>query len=183
MRLFRKIVTWAFIVWNLMAALFVAGYAFEDPGGWKGAGLVAVWVVPTAILTWWFLRLGERVATPAFLLTGTVCLVNLSVAIWPRQVGEWMDQNGPATAIVTLCAIFILATVALNYPGIAGWNLLLLGTIPEFSVLIARSMEGRVPGGSATDYICLPAIIVSLVLVSAEILEQHEAPTRRRMVT
>lgn len=32
--------------------LFAAGYAFEDPGGWQGAAIVACMVVPLAVLTW-----------------------------------------------------------------------------------------------------------------------------------
>lgn len=44
------------LVFGLFAWFFIAGEAMSGPGGWRGAGLVALWTVPLAglaVLAWY----------------------------------------------------------------------------------------------------------------------------------
>jgi hypothetical protein len=53
-------------LFTFVVTMFVAGEAFDDPGGWEAVGLVAGWVLPIvglALLAWYRPEAGTIVLT------------------------------------------------------------------------------------------------------------------------
>jgi hypothetical protein len=60
---------------TFVGAVWIAGEAFADPGGWRAAGLVAMWLVPLAVLlaiSWY--RVAWATVLLSVLTLGVVCL-------------------------------------------------------------------------------------------------------------
>lgn len=165
MSMIRKLVTGLFFIYTLMAGLFVAGYAMEDPGGWKGFAMCASWMLPTAVVAWLLFRSKSIPAWVTLLLSLSVILVNISTAIWPSSIGMWLDQVGPVTAVFTLAVVTVFALLAFRDPMLAGSHLVAISLVSLAAVFAARTSHGF-PGGSATEFVALPALIVGGFLVA-----------------
>ena len=92
-------------VFSLLAGLFIAGEAFEEPGGIGAISLVLAWLIPLVGVAGvaWF---RPRLATPIMIaLSGVVVLASLWFAVDPDAWRVIEDQYGPVRAV----AVFVLS--------------------------------------------------------------------------
>lgn len=151
----------------LIAAIFIAGDTFSDPGGWKAAGLVAAWAVPLAVLAAlaWY-RPGW--AVPAFaVLTAAVIGVSSWLALSPRG-------KGPTDAILTFALAAAIAVLGLKRTGVAGVLLLIVGIVP---FAVSSLVSGHGGFGSLAAVSVAPIVTGALYLLSASIQGSRPAPS------
>jgi hypothetical protein len=92
-------------VFSLLAGLFIAGEAFEEPGGIGAISLVLAWLIPLVGLAGlaWF---RPRLAAPIMIaFSGAVVLASLWFAVDPDAWRVIEDQYGPVRAV----AVFVLS--------------------------------------------------------------------------
>jgi hypothetical protein len=127
-------------LFGLVGTLFVAGYAFDDPGGTTAVVMTAAWVVPMAALSVYALL---RPDSAAPVLTVVTALVLVSVVadallgIVPR------DDWGPVGAITVFSLGVVLAFLGLHRPSLAG----LLMTVAALTQLVGTALGFMVRGG------------------------------------
>ncbi len=147
--------------------LFLAGDTIADPGGWQTAALIALWLVPLAVLAvlaWW--QPGWATAVLAILLAGAVAL-----AVWyAADPAAWIgyeNQHGPVRAVVS----FVLLLPA----GLLGWRrpltgavlLLVLGLAPAGIVAVSAHLAASFAAISG------PAAIGGLLYLFAALTARH----------
>ena len=149
-----------------IAAIFIIGETFTDPGGWKAAGLVAAWAVPLVVLAAlaWF-RPGWAVPGCA-VLTGALIGIGIWFVVSPRG-------KGPTEAILTFALAAVTAVLGLKRTGVAGALLLIVGIAP-----FAIYSLGRGHGPSSLLAVSVAPIISGvLYLFSATIKGGRPAPS------
>jgi hypothetical protein len=154
---------------TLVAAVFIVGETFTDPGGWKAAGLVASWAVPLAVLAAlaWY-RPGW--AIPVFaVLTAAVIGVSIWLAVSPRG-------KGPTDAILTFALAAAIAVLGLKRTGVAGVLLLIVGIVPFAASTLVSGHSGF---GSLAAVSFVPIVAGILYLLSASIKGGRPAPSAR----
>ena len=151
---------------------FIIGDTFTDPGGWKAAGLVAVWAVPLAGLTAlsWF-RPGWAIYVFA-VLTAAVIGVSIWFALDPQAWRSFEDQHGPIRAVITFILAAAMALLGLKRTAVAGILLLAVGLIP-----VAVSSLGSFLGFASLSIVsAAPVVTGILYLVSAQLAGRRSAP-------
>jgi len=151
---------------------FLIGDAFVDPGGWKAAGLVAVWAVPLAglaALSW--LRPGWAIYVFA-VLTAAVIGVSIWFALNPEGWRSFEDRHGPIRAVITFVLVTAVALLGLKRTAAAGVLLLAVGIIP-----VAVSSLGSFLGFASLSIVsAAPVITGVLYLVSAHLAGRPAPP-------
>jgi hypothetical protein len=109
------------------AAVFTAGYALTDPGGWVGGLAVAAWLLPLAVLTILAALRPADAGTALAIATGTVVLVDLIAVVVGAGWASVEDRLGPVRAVATFTVAGPLAVLGLRRPAAAGRQLLVLG--------------------------------------------------------
>ena len=164
----RRVGFWFTTVCIVLFGLFLTGETLSDPGGWKGIGLVAMWLVPLAALcvaTW----LNPNRAS-WFLDPLVVAVVGLSVwfAADPQAWRAFENQNGPVRVVVILVLCAPLAIWGLRRTMQASVALLVIGLVP---IVIAGATE---PGGlSSLAVVSYPPLITGLLYLVAAYEERR----------
>ncbi len=153
-----------------LTGLFIAGETIADPGGWLAAAMIALWLVPLAVLSLlaWY-QPGWAVTALAILLAGAV-----AVAIWfavdPAGWHGFENAHGPVRAVIS----FILALPA----ALAGWRrplagavlLLVLGLAP-----LAISAAGSAAGSVSLLAVSVPPLIGGAAYLLAALAARRSA--------
>lgn len=146
-----------------LGALFAAGDAWEDPGGWVGVAVSLLWLVPMVALAWlaWFRPdAGVRLLLP---LAGLVALAWVAYGVWTEQLRELMDRRGPVIVVATLGVAFALGALGRHRPTVAGTVLLGLAAVNAAAIAVPFARDG---GGTLGDLLSTSggALIVPLLL-------------------
>ncbi|MGH3364079.1 MAG: hypothetical protein ACRDOW_05060 [Nocardioidaceae bacterium] len=172
-------------LFGLLGGLFVAGYAFEDPGGRAALGMTALWVVPVVALCVFALRRPTAAGTVLVGVTATVAaftLLDSFVGVIPR------DDLGPVAAIVVFALGVVLAFLGLHRAALAGLlmvaiSLAQLGATTML-VIVGAGGTGEGPGTGAMLTTSSGVVVVPLLVVGALFLVAgamaHESPLPRR---
>lgn len=126
----RRVTIGGLAVLVVMAAVFTAGEALNDPGGWPGVGLIAMWGVPLvalAALSWRKPELASRIA--GGVVIGVVALDSWA-AFGPSRSASFERGIGPVRAIITFALAGVLAVLAAKRPARAGGMLAVIGAVP-----------------------------------------------------
>jgi hypothetical protein len=122
---------WVAFVWaalfTALAGLFTAGYALDDPGGWRGVGLVAAWLVPLALLTGAAVRWPRKVIGPLTVAVGAAVLAEAAALVSHRGWADFENRVGPVRAVVVFTLAAPLAVLGLRRIVGAAWLLSGLG--------------------------------------------------------
>ena len=149
-------------------SLFAAGYAFEDPGGLAAAGLVALWVVPLAVLV------AVALLRPAAAWWILLALVGVAVAVaaWqvvdPWSLRDWEFEHGPVVPIASYVPLIPLALIGRARPLSAGLMLLVVGVAP----ILAELRVAPFNMGS-TQAVAVPMALTGVLLLGAALLDPH----------
>lgn len=126
----RRLTIGGLALFVVMAAVFTAAEALDDPGGWSGIGLIALWAVPLvalAVLSW-------RRPDPTSLIVGGVVVGVAGMDSWaafaPHQWSSFEHGLGPVRAIVTFAVAGVLTVLAIKRTARAGLMLVAVGAIP-----------------------------------------------------
>lgn len=163
------------IVWiyAVIFAIFIAGEAFTDPGGWQAAALTAAWLVPMVVLALlaWFRPSWADVA----LTVGTALLVLIQLsALGMPQVWIDLENNlGPVRGVFGVVLMLPLALLGRSRPVRAGTLLLVVGLVPM--LVLAVMVGGHLApllGGSAA-FVSVPAVVAGGLLLLGHWLDVH----------
>jgi hypothetical protein len=148
-------------VFTVLAGVFIAGYALQDPGGNTGLLITAAWVLPMLILAVaaWF---WPAPTAPLLLaLTASFIAACVWLAFDPAALREFISENGPVIAVSVVALSFPAAVLGLKRAALAGWMLVALGALPLLITVIGRS--GPVASLAAASVVPLIAGIAYLV--------------------
>jgi hypothetical protein len=148
-------------VFTLLASVFIAGYALQDPGGNTGLLITAAWLLPMLILAVaaWF---WPAPTAPLLLaLTASFIAACVWLAFDPAALREFISENGPVIAVSVVALSFPAAVLGLKRAALAGWMLVALGALPLLITVIGRS--GPVTSLAAASVVPLIAGIAYLV--------------------
>lgn len=154
--------TMVFVVFSFM---FTGGYVMGDPGGWAAAGIIALMVVPAALITVLAARRPEQAIAVVYIGLGLLLAVTVV-----DSVSRLVDA--PVIPMTAVVLAFPVAFLGLHRPRTAGWLLLAIGAVPilgEVLVGIVRGGEGGFflnPGGSSAAA-AIPLIIFALLFLVA----------------
>ena len=150
---------------------FIVAETINDPGGWKGAGLVASWLVPLVILAlmaWLRPNLAGWILIP---LVAIVVGLSIWFAIDPVGWRSFENRNGPVRVVLTFALSAPLALWGLRQTMQAALSLLILGVLPA----VIAAFAGR--GGMASLAVASFAPIVTGVLyLSAAYQDRRQPP-------
>ena len=150
--------------------LFLIGETLSDPGGWKGAGIVALWVFPLAALCLfaWFRR-DVAGSVFAFLIAAVI-----GMSVWfALDTSGWRsfeDHNGPVRAVIVFVLAAALALWGLRRTMWAGVMLVVLGVVPA-----AISSLGQ-DGFSSLAVASSAPMITGLLYVVSGVLDERQPP-------
>jgi MFS family permease len=167
---------------GLFMGMFIIGETLTDPGGWRGIGLVALWLVPLVVVAA-FAWLRPRWAQ---WLLGTLTAVVVGLLVWsavaPQTWRDFENNNGPILAIAVFALAIPLTVLGWHRPLPAGSMLLLLGlTAPVALVLVAATgglngEEAIVPPQAALTVLMVPIIVIGTLLVLAGLVDGGDKP-------
>jgi hypothetical protein len=163
-------------VFTVLAGVFTASYAMQDPGGSAGLLLTLAWVVPMLILAVaaWF---WPAVTSPLLLaLSSAFIAACVWLAFDPTALRSFLSDNGPVIAVSVITLAFPAAVLGLKRTALAGWLLVGLGVLPLLITLIARSG----PLASLTAASVVPLISGISYLVAAKMIGAGSASEDHR---
>jgi hypothetical protein len=170
-RLFRQLGLILMTVFAVLAAAFIGGETFDDPGGWPAVGLVAAWALPLAglaLLAWYRPTVGIRVlasltAVQVVLLAGSL----IAADAWRA----FEDDVGPVRTLVSFVIAVPLGLLGWHRPVPAGALLVLLGAAPY----ALAAPTGQWPLAFASlSAVSTPSFVVGvLYLLSARFAARH----------
>jgi hypothetical protein len=162
-------------VFTVLAGVFIAGYALQDPGGNTGLLITATWVVPMLILavSAWF---WPAPTAPLLLaLTASFIAACVWLAFDPAALREFISENGPVIAVSVVALSFPAAVLGLKRTALAGWMLVALGALPLLITVIGRSGPvASLAAASVVPLIAGIAYLVSVRMASGSTTPGHE---------
>jgi hypothetical protein len=165
-RVLRRSAFGLMAVFAVLFGAFVVGETMSDPGGWVGAGLVALWLVPlgvAAVVAW-------RWPAIATLVLAGVVAAALAMSVWyalePDEWNAFEDRTGPVRTIAVFAASACVAVLGLKRPAAAGWMLVVLGAAP-----IAISTLGSGLGLPALAIASSPTFASGVLYIIASVLD------------
>ncbi len=168
------------VLFGVLGGLFVAGYAFEDPGGWNAVLMTAGWVLPMLALVVYALVRKEAagpvfVAVTAFVGVGTV--LDSLVTLVPR------DDWGPVLSVSVLALGVALAFLGLFHARLAGLLMTGLALVQLLATALAHVVHGELftdggPGlvallGGSSGVVVLPLLVTGALFLMADSLSHQ----------
>lgn len=168
-------------VFGLLGTLFVAGYAFEDPGGVTAVWMTAAWVLPMVALAGLALlrpETGGPVLTFATVLVLGFTVIDSVVGIVPR------DDVGPVAAITVFALAVALAALGLHRAKLAGVLMVAtaLGQLGATALGVLVHETGDGPGlgallGTSSGVVVVPVLVAGAAFWVAGVLaDEHVRP-------
>lgn len=159
-------------VYTFAGAVWIAGEAFIDPGGWRAVTLVAAWLVPLAVLLTiaWY-----RVAWASVLLNAlTVGVVGVSIwyAVDPEAWQAFENDKGPVRAITSFVLTASIGLFGWRKPLLAGVLLVVLGVVP-----VALSAAGDFSRLGSLAAASLPPALAGILYLLAETVARRVTAT------
>ena len=168
---------------GLFMGMFIIGETLTDPGGWRGIGLVSLWLVPLVVVAA-FAWLRPRWAQ---WLLGILTAVVVGLLVWsavaPQTWRDFENNNGPILAIAVFALAIPLTVLGWHRPLPAGSMLLLLGlTAPVALVIVSvtgglNGEEAIVPPQAALTLLMVPIIVIGTLLVLAGLVDGGDKPS------
>ena len=159
-----------------LAALFVAGSALSDPGGWAAVGMTAAWLVPLValvVLAFW----RPRQAVPVLVVAA---LLPLAFGAWslvdPTAARDWENRVGPVGLVVLLVVSAGLVTLGLSRPVLAGAVLLVVTVVPPLLAALAPGTGRGEPLSLAL--LTLPLVVAAVLYLVAGTRARGRHPHR-----
>jgi hypothetical protein len=167
---------------GLFFGLFIIGETMSDPGGWRGLGLVALWLVPLlAVVAMAWLR-PEWAKWLLAVLTAAVTGLLLWSVLAPQPWSDFENRNGPILAVAVFALAIPLTALGWRQPMPAGSMLLVLGLTPVASLLLLAATGGvhrdgvGIPPQAGLVVLTVPLVVVGALLVIAGLSDGGAKP-------
>jgi hypothetical protein len=157
-------------------SVFVAGETLGDPGGWLGAGFVALWAVPMAAAMAVALRRPDAATWILGTLTGAVVALGAWFAFAPDSWRSFEDGHGPVRAIVLFAMVLPLTMLGRRRPMAAG-VMMVVATVAPLVLATMATVGGE--GVMVLTAIGSPVTIVGALFVLAALMGSDSV--RRRV--
>lgn len=173
LRIVGVVLTSVFAVFGI---LFAGGYAFEDPGGWRGVAIFASMAVPLAVLTWAARKHPD--AALRWVLAGVVLVFAYAMA---ELFVDLVDA--PMLPMAALVLSVPAAVLGLRNARRGGELLLLIAAGPVLSVLanvFGRRGEGPPLGaalGGSTGVVVIPLLVFAGIFLLASVIDPQRSST------
>lgn len=160
------------VLFGLLGGLFIAGYAFEDPGGWDAVVMTAGWVLPMLALVAYAL-VRKEAAGPVFIVVtafvGLSAVLDSLLSVVPR------DDWGPVLAISVFSLGVALAFLGLYRTSLAGLLMVVLAVVQMAGMVLGQLVRGGFadgPGlgamlGGSSGVVVLPLLVVGVLFLFA----------------
>lgn len=164
------------VLFGLVGTLFVAGYAFEDLGGWLAAGLTAMWALPMVGFSIFALLRpapASQVLVGLTVIVALFTLVDSAFGVIPR------DDWGPVAAVAVLALGVALAFLGIHRAALAGLLLVTLALAQLAATAIGIAVGGgEGPGlrgmlGTSSGVVVVPMLVIGVLFLLAGQLD-HE---------
>ena len=161
----RRVAAYGTMLFAVLGLVFAGGYAVDDPGGWAAAGIIALVVVPTAILTAVAARRPDQALVLAYLGSGLLLVFTVVDAL-SRLV------DAPVIPMTALVLAFPVAFLGLHRPRTAGGLLLAIGATPILGELLAGIVHRAEGGftlhlGGSSGAAAIPLLLFALLFLVA----------------
>lgn len=168
------------VLFGLLGGLFVAGYAFEDPGGWTAVLMTAGWVLPMlALIVYALVR--KQAAGPVFVavavLVGLGSVVDSLFTVVPR------DDWGPVLAVTVFSLGVALAFLGLYRTRLAGVLMVALALVQLVATALVHLVHGDLfsgggPGpmallGGSSGVVVLPLLVIGALFLMSDSLTRE----------
>lgn len=175
----RKVAFYVLNGFAVLATLFISGYAFEDPGGWQGVGLMAGIVVPMVVLGLLAWRFPDGMHAPLLAISLISVVISWSQAYWQDSWREFLNRTGPVLATSTFALVFALSVYARYHDEFFGGVLMVIVAIsPILAMFVVLGAHVGLLGGS-TSAMLLPGVVIGFVYAVEGYLNRSN-PTSRR---
>ena len=161
----RRVAAFGTMVFVVFGFMFAGGYAIDDPGGWAAAGIIALMVVPAALITILAARRPEQAIVLVYIGLGLLLAFTIVDAV-SRLV------DAPVIPMTALVLAFPVAFLGLHRPRTAGRLLLAIGAIPILGEVLVGIVRGGDGGfflhlGGSSGAAAIPLIIFALLFFVA----------------
>lgn len=168
------------VLFGLLGGLFVAGYAFEDPGGWTAILMTAGWALPMlALIVYALVR--KQAAGPVFVavtaLVGLGSVVDSLFTVVPR------DDWGPVPAVTVFSLGVALAFLGLYLTRLAGVLMVALALVQLLATALVHLVHGDLlsgegPGimallGGSSGVVVLPLLVIGALFLMSDSLTRE----------
>ena len=168
-RLLRRLGFAFTCVYGTFGALFIAGEAFDDPGGAAAIGLVAGWSLPLVALLVVAVRRPGGASRLFAALTVALCTLEVSAAAAASTWRSFEDDVGPVRAVAVFVLAVSVGVLGRRRTGFAGALLLTLGAFPVLLALL--SAHGHT--GAPLTAVSLPAALIGALYLAAVLAPHH----------
>ncbi len=163
------------LVFAAMSAVFMAGAALDNPGGWAAIGMIAAWTVPLgalALFGWLRPRLALRV-----LLVAAITLIALDALtlVGVHSVQIFQRSYGPARDIAGVVLMAALGVVGYKIPGRAARLAVVTFALPLAITAIAE------PAGAVVSMLLFsspPLVAAAYHLAAEHMIAPREAESQ-----
>lgn len=155
---------------GLLVGLFLAGEALTEPGGLRGALLVACWMVPLAVLTVVAWRAPPSAPVVLGICAGAAAMLTLSEPLLAEQWRAWENSVGPVLGVVSFILLVPLGVMGVRRPALAGALLLglaALGLMVESIGMLGSGAPLAAAAGGSSAALALPLAVVGILLLVA----------------
>lgn len=167
-------------LFGLLGGLFVAGSAFEDPGGWEAVLMTAGWVLPMlALVTYALVR--KEAAGPVFV--GVTTFVGLGTVLDSLLTVAPRDDWGPVLAVTVFSLGVALAFLGLYRARLAGVLLVALALVQLVATALGHLVHGSLfsgegPGlmallGGSSGVVVLPLLLIGVLFLMSDSLTRE----------
>jgi hypothetical protein len=160
-KVLRALGIWGYIAFGVFALLFVLGETLDDPGTSNGVALIAMWMVPLAVLMVLVQLRVSYLRTVMLALSGLALVASVVIAVLPRGWLDFKFTNGPVIGIATLALTFAMAWWAHYEQRLAGMLIVLVSGVPLVAEMIA---QGFVHWGGSTVALQFPGVLAGAMI-------------------
>ena len=145
--------------------LILVGYTIADVGGWDAVGLIALVVVPLALLC--LLAYARPSVAVPVLAVGALAPIAFGVMylLDYDRWSAWEDQHGPLSLVLLMAVAAPLAVLGLSRPAAAGSLMLAAALVPVLLETIGAGSDWARP--LSIGLVIVPGVVSAVLFLLA----------------
>lgn len=161
LKIVKNIGIWAYIIFCVLAMLFVFGESTDSAGDSNPYLILAVGVLSGAALLFLVLKNVSFLRPMFFLLSLIAIFVSLGTTLFSDWWGDFRNTNGPVLGVAILILSFVMAFWARKEARTAGILIVLITLAPLIAEVI---LVGEIHLGGSTGALSVPGIIAGTLM-------------------
>jgi len=161
-RLLKNIGIWGYLIFGVVALLFIFGESLETPGELSAYLVIALTLLPLALMFVLIVKEVSYLKVMFIVLSIILVLLNLTTLFTTDWWNDSLNTNGPVIGIVSLVVSFALALWARVETRLASLLIILIMITP----LLTEAIQfGRFHFGGSTSALSVPGILAGLLIL------------------